>query len=412
MRVGILGSGGREHALAWALAKSPRALEVFSLPGNGGTERNVPVDAGDPDAVARTAKALGLDVLVVGGEEPLARGVVDRLAGTRTRAFGPTAAAARLETSKRWAKEFLDRHGIPTAAWGDAESEDALVTAAERWGRVVVKADGLAAGKGVVVCDDTASAVGAWRTLRASRPAGEALLVEEALRGWELSLLCLTDGRAAALLPPARDHKAAFDGGKGPNTGGMGAYAPAPQCTEEIEADLVRRIVEPTLAGLRADGVAYRGFLYFGLMMTSAGPRVLEYNARLGDPEAEVILPLLDVDLADLLVACIDGELEGGRVPTRPGAAVDVVLASGGYPGPYVIGHAIEGLNEVDRDVLVFHGATRRAPGGWRTAGGRVLHVVGLGATVSEASAAAYRSAGRVRFADRHMRGDIGRGAI
>jgi len=409
MRVGVLGSGGREHALAWAFGRSSMRPDVFSLPGNGGTERNVDVDPGDPDAVARAAEALRLDVLVVGGEEPLARGVVDRLAGSRTLAFGPTAAAARLETSKTLAKGFLDRHAIPTARWMEVHDEFGVAEAARRWGRVVLKADGLAAGKGVVVCEEEADAILAWRALRAARPTGEPILVEERLAGWEISLLCVTDGRVAALLPPARDHKAAFDGGQGPNTGGMGAVAPAPECTSEIEACAVRRIVEPTLDGLRADGVPYCGFLYFGLMITAEGPKVLEYNARLGDPETEVLVPLLEVDLLETIVDCTEGRLSAGRLPICDGAAVDVVLAAGGYPGPCARGDIIRGLDDVDDGALVFHGATERDGSEWRTAGGRVLHVVGRGRTVAEASAAAYRSAERVQFPGRHMRRDIGR---
>lgn len=409
MRVGVLGSGGREHALVWALEKSRREVEVVAMPGNGGTPRNVPVDARDPEAVARAVDERRLDLLIVGGEEPLERGVVDRLQTTRTVPFGPTARAARLETSKRWAKEFLDRHTIPTAGWMDARSENDVRKASGRWGRTVVKADGLAAGKGVIVCDDEMAAVSAWRTLRATRPR-DSILVEEALAGWEVSILCLTDGRSAARFAPTCDHKAAFDGGRGPNTGGMGAYAPAPQCAPDVEDDIVRQIVEPTLAGLRDEGIAYCGFLYFGLMMTEDGPRVLEYNARLGDPEAEVVLPLLDADLVDAVEACVEGRLGAGRLPTRPGAAVDVVLAAGGYPGTYGTGDSIEGLDRVDDEALVFHGATERVGSGWRTAGGRVLHVVGRGPTVSHASAVAYRNAERVSFAGCRMRRDIGRG--
>jgi phosphoribosylamine---glycine ligase len=410
MRIGVLGSGGREHALVWALSRSRREPDVVALPGNGGTVRNIAVDPLDPDDVARAAREARLDLLIVGGEEPLARGVCDRLSGTETVPFGPTASAARLETSKVWAKRFLDRHGIPTAEWSEAKAAADAERAAQRWGRVVVKADGLAAGKGVVVCDGEQSAFEAWDALRRSRPEGEPILVEQALAGWELSILCLTDGRAAALFPPARDHKAVFDGGRGPNTGGMGAYAPAPQCTTAVRDEIVRRVVEPTLAGLRQDGVDYCGFLYFGLMMTADGPRVLEYNARLGDPEAEVLLPLLACDLLEGIEACAARRLRPEALAVRPEAAVDVVLAAGGYPGPYRTGEAITGLDAVDRNVLVFHGATRRAGIGWETAGGRVVHVVGRGRTVGEAAEAAYENADRIQFAGRHLRRDIGRG--
>lgn len=407
MRIGVLGSGGREHALVWALTRNSGRPSVYALPGNGGTPRSVELDPLDREAVARTADDLRLDLLVVGGEEALARGVVDRLAKTATVAFGPTARAARLETSKLWAKGFLDRHGIPTAPWREAQCEDDVRSAARRWGRLVVKADGLAAGKGVVVCENGAEAVEAWRGLRARR---EPILVEEALAGWELSILCITDGKSASLFPAARDHKRAYDGDRGPNTGGMGAYAPAPQCTSAIEDEIIERIVEPTLFGLSRESMDYRGFLYFGLMMTEEGPRVLEYNVRLGDPEAEVLLPLLSCDLLDVLAACAEGRLSTGRLPVRAGAAVDVVLASGGYPGPYTTGHAITGLDAVSEEVLVFHGATRREREAWWTSGGRVLHVVALGASVEEAADRAYRSAERIHFDGREMRRDIGRG--
>ncbi len=410
MRIGVLGSGGREHALCWALSRSPRQPEVLALPGNGGTAQNVPIiDPNDPDCVARACRDLRLDLLVVGGEEPLARGVVDRLRASDTVPFGPRAEAARLESSKLWAKGFLDRHGIPTAEWMQAEVEADVTRAVGLWGRVVIKADGLAAGKGVIVCGDAGEAVSAWRTLRQTRPAGETILVERAIDGWEVSILCITDGRAAALFPAARDHKAVFDFGRGPNTGGMGAYAPAPQVAQEMECDIVRRVIEPTLAGLRNEKIDYRGFLYFGLMMTEDGPRVLEYNARLGDPEAEVLLPLLCADLLGVIEAC---SAPAGRLEVRGGAAVDVVLAAGGYPGPYEMGHAISGLGEIDEAALVFHGATRREGDTWTTAGGRVLHVVALGDTVAAAAESAYRNAERIHFQGLHMRRDIGRGAL
>ncbi len=412
MRIGVLGSGGREHALCWALSRSPRRPDVFALPGNGGTDRNVAVDPNNADSVAGACRDLRLDLLVVGGEEPLACGVVDRLRATDTVPFGPTAEAARLESSKLWAKRFLDRHGIPTAEWMEVETEVDATRAAGLWERIVVKADGLAAGKGVIVCGNEVEAIGAWRALRQARPAGEPILVERALDGWEVSILCITDGRAAALFPAARDHKAVFDLGQGPNTGGMGAYAPAPQCTGDMESDIVRRVVEPTLAGLRDERIDYCGFLYFGLMMTEDGPRVLEYNARLGDPEAEVLLPLLRADLLEAIEACGRGNTSAGRLETRSGAAVDVVLAASGYPGPYEAGHAISGLHDVDEPTLVFHGATRREGNTWTTAGGRVLHVVALGDTVAAAAESAYRNAERIHFPGLHMRRDIGRGLL
>ncbi|MDD5263298.1 MAG: phosphoribosylamine--glycine ligase [Candidatus Bipolaricaulis sp.] len=410
MNVGVLGSGGREHALAWKLAQSPHAESVVILPGNGGTSPNVTVCPTDPEDVAAVCERLDLDLLVVGGEEALAAGVVDRLQATSTLAFGPTAAATRLESSKLWAKRFMERHGIPSAEHADVGSTAEVLAAADRWGgRLVVKADGLAAGKGVVVCDSPARAGEAWEDVRRSRPAGEPVFVERVLEGWEVSVLCVTDGRACALLPAAQDHKAAYDGDRGPNTGGMGAFAPVPALDTGVLEVVRRTILEPTLAGLRSEGIAYCGFLYLGLMVTSDGPKVLEYNARLGDPEAEVILPLLRGDLLDVMRACCRGAWNGTGLSAADGFAVDVVLASGGYPGAYATGHEIVGLESVEPGVLVFHGGTRRAGDRLLTSGGRVLHVVARGDVLTEAVDRAYRNVARIRFAGMHARRDIGR---
>lgn len=410
MNVGVLGSGGREHALAWKLAQSPHADAVFVLPGNGGTSPNVAVCPTDPEAVVAACERLDLDLLVVGGEEALAAGVVDRLEATSTLAFGPTAGAARLESSKLWAKRFMERHGIPCAGHADVGSTAGVVAAADRWGgRLVVKADGLAAGKGVVVCDSPARAEEAWVAMRRRRPAGEPVFVEEVLEGWEVSVLCVTDGRAYALLPAAQDHKAVYDGDRGPNTGGMGAFAPVPALDTGV-LDVVRRtILEPTLAGLRAEGIAYCGFLYLGLMVTSEGPKVLEYNARLGDPEAEAVLPLLRGDLLGAMRACCEKTWNGTGLSAEDGSAVDVVLASGGYPDAYATGHDIVGLESVDPEVLVFHGGTRRVGERLLTSGGRVLHVVARGDDLAEAVGRAYRNVDRISFSGMHARRDIGR---
>ncbi|MCX6094865.1 MAG: phosphoribosylamine--glycine ligase [Candidatus Bipolaricaulota bacterium] len=410
MNVGVLGSGGREHALAWKLAQSARAKSVFVLPGNGGTSPNVAVCPTDAEAVAAACERLSLDLLVVGGEEPLAAGVVDRLATTSTLAFGPTAAAARVESSKLWAKRFMERHGIPCAEHAEVATTAEVEAAANRWGgRLVVKADGLAAGKGVVVCDSPARAQEAWHEMRRSRPADEPVFVEEPLDGWEVSVLCVTDGRAYAVLPPAQDHKAVYDGDRGPNTGGMGAFAPVPALGAEALGVVRRTILEPTLAGLRSEGIKYCGFLYLGLMVTDEGPKVLEYNARLGDPEAEAVLPLLRGDLLDAMHACCEGTWDGMGISAGDGFAVDVVLASGGYPGAFTAGREIVGLESVDPDVLVFHGATRRDGDRLLTSGGRVLHVVARADSLDEAIDRAYRNVDRIRFAGMHARRDIGR---
>ncbi|MGD9676391.1 MAG: phosphoribosylamine--glycine ligase [Candidatus Bipolaricaulia bacterium] len=410
MRVGVLGSGGREHALAWRLAQDRDAESVVVLPGNGGTENRVSVSPTDPEDVAAACGRLGLDLLVVGGEEPLAAGVVDRLAATSTLVFGPTSRGARLESSKLWAKAFMERHGIPCAARARVESAADVESAAARWGgRIVVKADGLAAGKGVVVCDSATDARAAWEELERRRPRGEELFAEERLTGWEVSVLCLTDGRSYHLFPPARDHKRAFDGDTGPNTGGMGAFSPVPGFGDDAAEVVRRRVLEPTLAGLRAEGIEYRGFLYLGLMMTDDGPKVLEYNARLGDPEAEVLLPLVRGNLCGVMASCCRGTWDGAGLSAEDGFALDVVLAAGGYPGASTTGQAIAGLNDVDPDVLVFHGATRREGDRLVTSGGRVLHVVAVGGTLDEAAERAYRNVDRIRFTGAHARRDIGR---
>jgi len=408
MRVGVLGSGGREHALAWALARSPRADAVFVLPGNGGTVGNQPVDPADPEAVASACARLDLDLLVVGPEGALVTGLVDRLSRTTTVAFGPGAQAARLEGSKQWAKAFMVRHGIPTAAYEIVETEEAVRSLAEAWdGRMVLKADGLAGGKGVTVCSSIDEAVDGWRALRAGRPAGEPILAEKRLEGWELSILVITDGQAASLFPPSQDHKPVFDGDRGPNTGGMGAFAPVAACDGALQSRIRDGIIEPTLMGLRADGISYRGFLYFGLMITPSGPQLLEYNVRLGDPEAEVVLPLLRSDLLTTMVECIDGWLPGMRI--EDGFAVDVVLAAGGYPGKPALARTIYGLDAVPEDVRVFHGGTRRVDGVLETSGGRVLHIVGRGETLDAAIDRAYAGCAAVSFDGMQYRRDIGR---
>lgn len=410
MRVGVLGSGGREHALAWRLAQDGDAEAVIVLPGNGGTANRAAVVPTDPEDVAAACERLGLDLLVVGGEEPLAAGIVDRLAATSILAFGPTSRGARLESSKLWAKEFMERHDIPCAARVRVESAADVESVAVRWGgRIVVKADGLAAGKGVVVCDSATDARAAWGELHRRRPRGEEVFVEERLTGWEVSVLCLTDGRSYHLFPPAQDHKRAFDGDTGPNTGGMGAFCPVPGFGDDAVEAVRRSVLEPTLAGLRGEGIEYRGFLYLGLMMTDDGPKVLEYNARLGDPEAEALLPLVGGDLCGAMASCCRGTWDGTGLSAEDGFAVDVVLASGGYPEASATGQEIAGLDDVDPDVLVFHGATRREGDRLVTSGGRVLHVVAVGGTLDEAVERAYRNVDRIRFAGVHARRDIGR---
>ncbi len=432
----VVGGGGREHALAWAVARSAGVRRVYAAPGNAGTagERgvvNVDLADDDLDGLVAFAAERRVGLTVVGPEKPLGAGLVDRFRTAGLPVFGPTRAAARIETSKAWARDFMARHGVPHPRFTVADD----LAAAERavrdlGGRCVVKADGLAAGKGVVVCDTVDDGLAAARGMLVSGVfgmAGARVLVEERMDGPELSVMAISDGDAFTLLPPAQDHKRALDGDQGPNTGGMGAYAPAPLGTPDLVDRIRRTIVEPVLAGMRAEGHPFTGCLYAGLMLTAAGPSVVEFNARFGDPETQVQLPLLESDLAAILRAAATG----GGVPDarpRPGhSAACVVVASGGYPGAYATGRSIDGLAEAEAvdGVKVFHAGTRVDPatGAALTAGGRVLDVVCVRPTLADAVAGAYAAIGRpaggggparpgVRFDGMHHRTDIARRAL
>ncbi len=411
MNIAVLGSGGREHALAWKLAQSPMAGQVYVMPGNGGTAPNVPVDPMDFDAVGRACRERGVELLVVGPEDPLAAGIADHFAGSDIRVFGPCAAGARLEGSKAYAKDFMQRHGVATAAYRHFVGPAAARAYVEQnGGYCVVKFDGLAAGKGVFVCDDLPQAIEALAELERRYGADACTVVEERLLGNEISILGLTDGRAIALLQPSQDHKQLLDGDRGPNTGGMGAFCPVPAFDLAMLEQVRAAVVEPTLQGLRAEGIDYRGVIYFGIMMCADGPKLLEYNVRLGDPETEAVLPALASDLLELMLACLDGSVMLCTPQFRPGYVVDLVLASGGYPGSYPKGMAISGLDDTAPDVLVFHAGTRRdAQGQLVSSGGRVLNVVARGDTLDAAIARAYAAADRIHFDGVTTRGDIGR---
>lgn len=416
MRVLVVGGGGREHALAWALARDPAVDALVAAPGNAGIEEvawSVPVEAADLDGIVALVEAEAIDLTVVGPEAPLVAGLVDALEARGRRAFGPTAAGARIEGSKVWAKDLLLRHGIPT---GRAEITDdvtrALVLLDAFEPPYVIKADGLAAGKGVVVTADRQEAVEAVESMlvdRAFGSAGDRVLIEEHLEGREVSVLALTDGEAVVPLEPAQDYKRALDGDRGPNTGGMGAFSPVPAVDAAAARRIAEEILEPTVAALAAEGVRYRGVLYAGLMLTADGPKVLEFNARFGDPEAQAVLPRLDSDLAETLLACVEGRLGEAKVAWSPEACVTVVLASGGYPGEYRTGFPIEGLEEAGKSdrVAVFHAGTARRDGRVVTEGGRVLAVSALGTDLADARARAYRAASRVSFEGAHRRSDI-----
>jgi phosphoribosylamine--glycine ligase len=421
LRVLLVGSGGREDALAWKFAQSRRLGALYAAPGNPGIARVaecVPVRADDITALADLAERERIDLTVVGPEVPLALGLADVLEARGRLVFGPSRVAAALESSKVFAKQLFARYGIPTArfrTFDDPAAARAFV--GELGGRAVVKADGLAAGKGAVVCADTAEAARAIGDMLERRVFGEAgarVVVEEYLEGEEVSVFALTDGRTVCPLASAQDHKAVFDGDRGPNTGGMGAYSPTPVLDPTLAGQLVETVLEPTIRGMAAEGRPYRGVLYAGLMLTSAGPRLLEYNVRFGDPECQVLVPRLDGDLLPLCQAVAEGRGLPPSVAWRPEAAVCVVLASGGYPGEYRTGLPIEGVEraEAHPGVTVFHAGTARRDGRLTTAGGRVLGVTALGPDIASAVALAYAGAAEIRFDGMHYRRDIGHRAL
>ncbi len=423
MRVLVLGSGAREHALVARLAADRDVGDLVAAPGNPGIARLARVarlDLDDLDAVAALADREQIDLTVVGPELPLSRGVADKFEDEGRLLFGPTAAAAQLESSKAFAKAFMARHRIPTARFRVCASIDEALASiqGEEFGLpVVLKADGLASGKGVVVAADRASAERAVLDSMRERKfgaAGATLVVEECLEGQEVSFFCVCDGARALPMGTAQDHKRIFDGDRGPNTGGMGAFAPSPLVDEVVEARLMREIVDPVIAGMAAEGQPFRGFLYVGLMLTAAGPKVIEFNVRLGDPEAQVVLPLIDEPLLPLLVAGATGRLSQRSVRRGVERAAAVVLASRGYPESSESGKEIAGLEAAEAipQVSVFHAGTARANGRIVTAGGRVLTVVGRGLDYPEAIARAYVAALRISFDGMQFRHDIGRKAF
>lgn len=422
MKILVVGGGGREHALTWKAAQSPRSELVLVAPGNAGTARepkveNVAVDADDIDALAALAHARGVDLTVVGPEAPLVAGIVDRFRDEGLAIVGPTRAAAALEGSKAFAKDFLARHAIPTAHYRSFDDTDAALDwVRARGAPLVVKADGLAAGKGVVVARTRTEAEAAVRDLLggALGDAGARIVIEDFLEGEEASFICLVDGRTVMPLASSQDHKTRDEGDTGPNTGGMGAYSPAPVVTDAVHERIMGDIVEPTIAGMAADGCPVTGFLYFGLMIDADGaPRVLEYNVRGGDPETQPILMRLSSDFVDLCEAVAHGTLSEVEARWDSRAALGVVMAAQGYPGRYRKGDPIDGLAGLDSDELkVFHAGTAGDGDRVVTAGGRVLCVTALGRDVAAARAAAYEAVGRISWDGAYYRGDIGYRAL
>ncbi len=413
-RVLVVGGGGREHAIVWKLVRSPRVGEVICAPGNPGIAELaecVPVPVSDLDRIVHLAATRQVDLVVVGPEDPLAAGLADRLDAAGVPVFGHTAAAARIESSKTWSKSVMADAGIPTArsqTVSDFDSGMRAIAEIGGDGPVVIKVDGLAAGKGVVVARDRTEAEDALAGFIAD--GGSTVVIEECLTGPEVSILLLTDGVSVRMLAPSCDHKRAFDGDLGPNTGGMGVYTPTMRVDAEMMTRIEEMIVMPAVREMARRGTPLRGVLYPGLMMTPDGPKVIEFNCRFGDPETQVVLPTTGGDLGEWALAVANGTLDETPLPASSGAAVGVALASGGYPGSYKTGFPIYGLEAVasDPDVIVFHAGTRRAEsGGVVTAGGRVLTVVGLGPDLASAHAKAYEAAEQITFEGRHLRHDI-----
>ncbi|MBP7638990.1 MAG: phosphoribosylamine--glycine ligase [Kiritimatiellae bacterium] len=416
MKILVVGGGGREHAIAWRLARETSRPEIFCAPGNAGTAsvaRNLPIPADDIPALLAWARENRPDLTVVGPEAPLCLGITDAFAADGLRVFGPCQAAARMEGSKRFAKEIMNAAGVPTARALTFDDAEAAVAALPSFSLpVVIKADGLAAGKGVVIAqtrDEAADAIRSMLVDAVFGSAGAQVLIEEFLAGEEASILALVDGEHAVLLPPSQDHKRVFNADQGPNTGGMGAYSPAPVVTPDLLPAIKEQVILPVVRELKRRGIVYKGVLYAGLMIGPKGLFVLEFNARFGDPETEAVLPRIGGDLIPALEACIDGTLTDDLVQVRPEAAATVILAAGGYPGPYRKGLPISGLEQAGAvaDAIVFHAGTALNDGQVVTAGGRVLAVTALGADLRAAVGRAYEAAAKIRFDGVHYRTDI-----
>ena len=420
MQVLVIGSGGREHALAWKAAQSASVEKVYCVPGNPGIAQIaecVPMDIADNDALVAFALENKIDLTIVGPEVPLANGVVDAFRAKGLAIFGPTQAAAQIEGSKSFAKDLMKKYGIPTAAFEVfTEAEAAKAYIVEQGAPIVIKADGLAAGKGVVVAmtlDEALEAVDMMMCDQAFGSAGCQVVVEEFLTGEEASILTFCDGTTIVPMISSQDHKRAYDNDEGPNTGGMGTYAPAPVVTADVLARVQKEILEPTVAAMKAEGIPYTGCLYAGLMITENGPKVIEFNARFGDPETQVVLPLLDSDMAEIMMACVNGNLAELDIQWKDGAAVCVVMAAGGYPQSYRKGDVISGLDKAaELGATVFHAGTAAKDGNIVTNGGRVLGVTAIGTDVQKAVDNAYAAVKSIHFDDVHYRNDIAYRAI
>ncbi|MDD5746555.1 MAG: phosphoribosylamine--glycine ligase [Candidatus Omnitrophica bacterium] len=421
MKVLIVGSGGREHALAWKIAQSSRVKKIYCAPGNGGIAgiaECVDIPADDIRALADFAEKQKIDLTMVGPEVPLSLGIVDLFAEKGLTVFGPGKSASRLESSKVFSKTIMKKYGVPTADfWVFSDYLEALKFVREANRPLVIKADGLCAGKGVFVCSSLAAQEQAIQALLKDGvfgDAGRTIMIEEKLEGEEASIIVISDGEHIVDMASSQDHKRIFDADEGPNTGGMGAYSPAPVVTDELFEQIKREVIMPVIRGMRCEGTPYRGVLYAGIMMTSAGPKVLEFNVRFGDPETQAIIPRFNGDLVEVLLKTIDGKLDTVKVDWDNRACVCVVMSSSGYPGSYAGGKTINGLDALSsrKNVVVFHAGTRKNNRAIVTAGGRVLGVTGLGATIREAITTAYDAVEKISFEGMHFRKDIGRRAL
>ena len=415
MNVAVIGGGGREHTLAWKLAQSPSVEKLYALPGSDAmadVAECVPIGVEELDRIADFAAEKGIDMIVVGPEVPLTEGIADVCQKKGIAVFGPNKAAAQMEGSKVFAKNLMKKYHVPTAAYASFTDGDAAKEYIHKMGApIVVKADGLAAGKGVVVAQTVEEAVDAVNAMMEDHifgASGGRIVIEECMVGEEASLLAFVDGKTIVPMIPAQDHKRIFDNDEGPNTGGMGAYAPAPVLTPELAQTVYDTILVPVVQGLAKEGITYQGCLYAGLMITADGPKVVEFNCRFGDPETQAVLPLLDGDLAQIMYACTRGTLRNDMVHWKPGSACCVIMASKGYPASSHKGDVISGLDAVDDDVVVFHSGTKKVDGVYQTHGGRVLGVTALGEDLKAAIDKAYANVRRISFDGQQVRSDIG----
>lgn len=419
MNILVVGNGGREHALVWKIAQSPYVEKLYCAPGNGGIAsiaQCVDIKATDLKGLAHFAAKNNIDLTVIGPELPLTLGIVDVFRSSGLPVFGPSKRAAILEGSKVFTKDFLTKYNIPTALYQSFnDTENAIQYIHDHKPPFVLKVDGLAAGKGVLICQNRSEAFQGIEDIMKSRlfgDAGNRLVIEEFMEGEEVSILAITDGERFITLPAAQDHKAIFEGDKGPNTGGMGAYAPAPVIDDAMLDRIETEIIRPTIAGMKTEDRLYQGVLYAGLMITSEGPKIVEYNCRFGDPEIQAILPLLKTDLVDLMMEVVEGRLKEKQPEISPESCICVVMASGGYPGSYQKGKPIIGLENPDKDVVIFHAGTKKEDGHIVTSGGRVLGVTAKGKTFLQARELAYKAVGKITFDGAYYRRDIGHRAV